>query len=163
MPITFACEQCGKEIKAPDGAAGKRGKCPKCQHTNLVPEPADEIPLAPLDESEEERMRSEEARLRQQEDDLIHEIGGEIEAPLEQRADVSAEDLYHLVTNYCMDMAASKLERADAYAVKLKSFGYPARTAVQDFAAGKYTEPALGAVPPKLLSGFLTQLLAKLK
>lgn len=35
--IRFNCAGCGTSISAPDGAGGKRGKCVKCGHANMVP------------------------------------------------------------------------------------------------------------------------------
>lgn len=37
MSITAACSQCGKAIKAPDDAAGKKGKCPACGAAIEIP------------------------------------------------------------------------------------------------------------------------------
>jgi hypothetical protein len=36
--IRFKCIYCGQRILAPDGGAGKRGKCPKCTHLLVVPD-----------------------------------------------------------------------------------------------------------------------------
>jgi DNA-directed RNA polymerase subunit RPC12/RpoP len=38
MSISIACTQCGTTIKAPDEAAGKKGRCPKCKAVILIPE-----------------------------------------------------------------------------------------------------------------------------
>jgi hypothetical protein len=49
MAIQFPCPTCGKELKAPDETAGRRGKCPHCQGSIVVPEPvyqAEEVPVA---------------------------------------------------------------------------------------------------------------------
>ncbi|MEA2734391.1 MAG: hypothetical protein QOE14_842 [Humisphaera sp.] len=37
MPIQVTCDGCGARFKAPDAAAGKKGKCKKCGATILVP------------------------------------------------------------------------------------------------------------------------------
>jgi len=37
MPISVACSTCGSKIKAPDSAAGKKAKCPKCGASLVVP------------------------------------------------------------------------------------------------------------------------------
>ncbi len=37
MPIQFVCENCQKNLKVPDSAAGKKGRCNKCGHLNTVP------------------------------------------------------------------------------------------------------------------------------
>ena len=47
MPITFSCNSCGVQIKAPDNTGGKKVKCPKCQLALVIPNapapmPADE-------------------------------------------------------------------------------------------------------------------------
>lgn len=36
MPITFTCT-CGKQLHAPDSAAGRRARCPRCQSVVIVP------------------------------------------------------------------------------------------------------------------------------
>lgn len=41
MPISCECPSCGKRLKAPDSAAGKRAKCPQCG--NPVEIPAEKI------------------------------------------------------------------------------------------------------------------------
>lgn len=46
MSISVNCQECGRRLKAPDSAAGKRAKCPTCGAVVVVPEPiydADEI------------------------------------------------------------------------------------------------------------------------
>jgi hypothetical protein len=40
MPISVTCDGCGARFKAPDAAAGKKGKCKKCGAAILVPVPA---------------------------------------------------------------------------------------------------------------------------
>ena len=72
MPIVFNCEHCGKQIKAPDSAGGKHGTCPGCKQRCLVPMPQEtgdeELKVAPLDESEDERRKrieEEDRRIRE--------------------------------------------------------------------------------------------------
>lgn len=38
MAIAGKCPSCGKKIKAPDSAAGRRAKCPQCGKTIKIPE-----------------------------------------------------------------------------------------------------------------------------
>ena len=40
MPIPVTCDGCGARFKAPDAAAGKKGKCKKCGAAIVVPVPA---------------------------------------------------------------------------------------------------------------------------
>src|SRR5277367_1465168 len=37
--ISFNCSQCGEKLKVKDELAGKKGKCPRCQHSVTVPAP----------------------------------------------------------------------------------------------------------------------------
>jgi hypothetical protein len=37
MPIAVLCPACGARINAPDGAAGRQGKCPKCKAALIIP------------------------------------------------------------------------------------------------------------------------------
>ncbi|MDB5352104.1 MAG: repeat-containing protein [Planctomycetota bacterium] len=39
MPMTFACENCGKRYRVEESAAGKRGKCKECGQTFTIPQP----------------------------------------------------------------------------------------------------------------------------
>jgi len=164
MTITFLCEHCHKEVKGPDAAAGKRGKCPYCGHSSYVPYPGEDqkdIPLAPVD-TEAERLREEEIRrLASLERDLRSELPGDLPpVPLGQRGDLTSEDLHHFVVNYCLDMSAGLLERADQHAAKLKEFRYLGHQAVEDFLTGKAAEESLslGNIPPKVLEGLLKRL-----
>jgi DNA-directed RNA polymerase subunit M/transcription elongation factor TFIIS len=38
MPITTECPECGKRLKAPDSAAGRKAKCPQCGAAVPIPE-----------------------------------------------------------------------------------------------------------------------------
>ena len=165
MTITFQCEHCRKEVKAPEAAAGKRGKCPYCGQSNYIPAPVSEddiLPLAPVDEAEERRRQERIRALLDQEKQLISESGGEPCVPLEHREAITPEDLHHFVVNYCLDMAGSRLQRAEAHVAKLKQFPGLAQQAVADFVSKKATEPALDSIPARVLQGFLTQLREKL-
>jgi len=165
MTITFQCEHCRKEVKAPDAAAGKRGTCPYCGQSNYIPAPVSEddvLPLAPVDEAEERRRAEQIRALLAQEKQIIAESGGEPSVPLEHREDLTPEDLYHLVVNYCLDMAGSKLDRAETHVAKLRQFPGLAQQAVADFISKKASEPALDSIPARVLKGFLTKLREKL-
>jgi phage FluMu protein Com len=41
MPIDVQCGKCGSVLKAPDSAAGRRAKCPKCATSMVVPTAAE--------------------------------------------------------------------------------------------------------------------------
>jgi phage FluMu protein Com len=46
MPIRLKCEKCGKALRAADGAAGKRVRCPGCGTVLTVPTPPANPPFA---------------------------------------------------------------------------------------------------------------------
>ncbi len=37
MAIEFPCANCGQQVRTPDTAAGKKGKCPNCGHVQRIP------------------------------------------------------------------------------------------------------------------------------
>jgi hypothetical protein len=167
MTITIQCENCRKDVTAPDAAAGKRGKCPFCGHSNYIPAPVadDEIlDLAPLDEAEERRAEEERRRLREQEKALLAADREQPAAvPLDQRETVSSEDLHHLVVNYCLDMFASRLERLRTHVTALRKHQAAGLAAVEEFITDRVKEPALKSIPPRALKAFLAQLKDELK
>jgi len=166
MSITFHCQHCHKEVKAPDEAGGKRGKCPFCGQSNYIPAPVSEediLPIKPLDEEEERRRRQQIEELVRSEEDILAQIGDNPLPPLDQREDMTSEDLHPLVVNYCLDMARSNLEAAEEHLTKLKRFGYLGRKAVEDFITGRASEPALGAIGKRVREGFLKQLSRELR
>jgi len=153
-------------VKAPDSAAGKRGKCPHCGQSSYIPAPvADEdlIPLAPVDEAEEQARRREIESLLAVDRRLLRETGGGPDVPLEHKEDLSSADLHHFVVNYCMDVFNGNLERAQLYVRKMKMLKYTAIEAVEDFQTKKTHEAVLDAIPSRVLEGFLKDLKDKLK
>ncbi|MBI5725237.1 MAG: hypothetical protein HZA50_14860 [Planctomycetes bacterium] len=165
MSITFPCEHCHKEIKAPDSAGGKRSKCPFCHQSTYIPCPVSENDVLPLADDEEDikREQAELKKLREQERRLLAELGSAAPAePLEKKKDLKAEDVHHFVVNFCLDMEDGNLERAQKHAADLKKFGLPGVQAVEDFISGAAKEDALRPIPPGVLKDFLAQLRGKL-
>jgi len=166
MSITFRCEKCRKNVQAPDSAAGKRGKCPHCGQSSYIPKAvADEdlIPLAPIDEAEEQARKKEIDSLLAVDRQLLHETGSWPDVPLEHKEDLSSADLHHFVVNYCMDVFDGNLERAQLHVRKMKMLKYTAIEAVEDFQTKKAKEPTLDRIPSRVLEGLLKDLKAKLK
>lgn len=166
MQITFSCERCHKEVKAPESAAGRRGKCPFCNESTYIPMPVsdeDVLPLAPIDEQEEAARQARIKALLEQEKELLAETGGSPEPPLEDREQVASQDLHHFVVNYCLDMFNGKLERAETHARKLRRYDQVAFKAIDDFTEGDALEPALDLIPKAILAGFLSQLRQRLR
>lgn len=162
MTIKFRCQHCHKTVKAPDSAAGQRGKCPYCGLSSYIPAPVSEdelIPLAPEDEEFEQKRREEAEQLMEQDPALLEGgSGGGGEVPLEHRDNVGPEDVHHLVVNYCIDMGEGNLERARKHATRLRQFRSAASKAVDDLLKKKTLEPTLDSIPEKVLNGFLKQL-----
>lgn len=167
MSITFRCEHCHQDVKAPDSAGGKRGKCPYCQKSSYIPAPVaqdDLLDLAPVDEEDERRQQAEAQALWQQDLALLDSSdGAPASPPLEQREDLTPEDLHHFAINYCLDMANSNLDRAPAHVAKLKQFGSLGSQAVDDLLADEMLAPALSSLPEPLVRGFLKQLREELE
>ena len=162
MSITFRCEHCHRDVTAPDGAGGKRGKCPYCQKSAYIPAPVDEADLpalAPIDAEDERRLQAEAKALWQQDLALLDSGDEASESPpLEQREDLAPEDLHHFAINYCLDMAGSNLDRALAHVARLREFGPLGRQAVDDLLADEILDEALASLPEPLARGFLRQL-----
>ena len=166
MGITFQCEHCHKEVKAPDDAGGKRGKCPFCHQSTYIPSPVSEEDILPLAEPSEEEERAEKARVQalyQQEHDLLAQTGSGPVMPLEQREELTAADLHHFVINFCLEMARDNVDNADAEAAKLRKFGPLGLKALEEIASGKVREPALDAIARRLRELYLNTLCARLK
>jgi DNA-directed RNA polymerase subunit RPC12/RpoP len=50
--IRFKCIYCGQKVTVKDELCGKKGKCPKCSHTILIPESTKDRPILDPDISE---------------------------------------------------------------------------------------------------------------
>lgn len=160
MSITFQCEHCRREVKAPDEAGGKRGKCPYCQQGNYIPaELNGEIfDLVPLDEMAERQQKAELQSQMEMDREILAETGGPPPVPLEHKEDLTSEDLHHFVINFCLDMAEGNTERARLHAEQLSKFGRAGFEAVEDILTEKFPEPALDHIGKDMLERFLTQL-----
>jgi len=161
MSISFKCEHCGKQVEAPDAAGGKRGRCPYCKQTCYIPAPVADDDLYDLAPEDEKGPQDADA-LRRQERALLSEMGdGDAEAapvPIDQRSDLSPDDVQHLVVNFCLDMAGSNMDRAAVHQAQLAKVARTAIAAVDEFISGKTAEPALDPIPTKILQGFLKTL-----
>ena len=178
MKIELHCPACGKTIRAPEDAGGKRGKCPYCTAEVYIPDPneMEEIPLAPIDEAEErraEQLRRESIEFATSVDKETagkYDIGdapgrtgkgalaGAGGKPGAGAADV---DIPHEVERFVLAMHATKMDQADAIANRLRRAGDRARDYVQGLLLDQMP-PKFGSVPEKLVQGFLKALLERL-
>lgn len=129
--------------------------------TNDSTHDEDIIPLAPLDEADEQRRR-DYLREMQELERPLREAGSEPAVPLEHREDLSAADLEHFVVNYCLDAHNLHHARLDVHVYHLKRFGELGRDAVHNFLEGRSREPALREIEPEDLKAFLIELLERL-
>lgn len=175
MSIELNCPNCEHTIRAPDDAGGKHGKCPYCQTKVYIPAPvsdADIIPLAPIDEADEERERQlhrEAVRYAASFDKEGEGVGGaegrgaaaRKSGPGPAAAPGEVVDLPAEVERYVVAMRDSKLDDAERVASKLKRSGSRARDYVEGLMLDP-TPPPIGNVPRPLLNGFLKSLAARL-
>ncbi|MCH7700064.1 MAG: hypothetical protein IID37_00115 [Planctomycetes bacterium] len=174
MPIKFHCSHCGKMVKAPDEAGGKRGRCPSCKESVYVPLPPDEdeaIPLAPIDDQQEKadaRARAESSRAAAA---LDHEDRIPPEGAMPSRTPETAAaiptveaiaDVGKLIERFVQAMSDSKLDHADRIANQLRTDRRRTKAAVQQLMLDEIPPASLGDIPPPLVKGFLKNLQGRL-
>ena len=168
MAITFHCDFCGKKIEAQDSAAGKWAKCPSCHNKIYIPNLNidDELKLAPIDKSEEERKK----RLMRETYQLTQQILQEKEVPDEsaqnsptQEPDLLSErDLTKYVILYLRQTADDELEQAKESLQQLKPQGSQAMKILDRIAISEMPEPELADIPQHTLAGLLRTLRSQL-
>ncbi len=163
MPIKLQCNVCGKKIEAPDTVGGKWGKCPQCHAKIYVPLPPtdddDELKLAPLDETEEQKQKQlmlETYRLTQ--DILLEQNMPEAPAGVGPAPDVSDEKLTEYIVRYLRQMANSELDDAQRTADLIVPHRRKAVTILDDFAKTYPPDPELTDVSQQLLLRFIRNL-----
>jgi len=161
MAIMFHCEHCGKRIEAPDGAGGKRAKCPACHNKIYVPDlnSEEELKLAPIDQNDEERRKQLMAETYQLTQDILQER----EIPLSpgEAAAPSAMDEKELTKNiilYLRQMADGDLDDAQRTVDLIAPFGRYAVKILDRIAVSEMPEPELADIPPQVLSGLIRNL-----
>lgn len=164
MSIELHCPQCQKLVKAPDGAGGKRGKCPFCQAAMYIPEPVDDlepIPIKPVEKEDADR----EAELRRESTEFaasIDKVAGGVVAADPTEGGLAAEvDVASDVDIFVRSMHRSDLETMHSAVARLKRSGDKGRSFVEELLKN---EAAIdfGDVPAPLAKGFLRKLQNKL-
>jgi len=180
MAIEFQCKHCGKQIEAPAKLAGKRGKCPKCRNTVVIPEsePEDDGPLRlkPLDsEDEQERQRlwSETYNITQT---VLNERALPEETPIESDSSLDPTDISYMISATPMDTEEIKqnilkyfqllvqkdVEQASQYEQLILPHGDEAIEILDNMAFNDLPEPELADIAPHVLSGLIRQLRAQI-
>ena len=162
MAIVFHCEQCGKKIEAADSAGGKWGKCPSCHNKLYVPMPDsdEELKLAPLDESEEEKKRNLMAETHQLTQDILQERDLPNGPPSTSGSapKISEKELTTHIVLYLRQMADGFLDDAQRTGDLIAPYGPQAGTILDRIALSEIPEPELADVPQNVLSGFIRDL-----
>ncbi len=166
MPIKLHCDHCGKEIKAPDDAGGKWGKCPACHNKVYVPLPTtdddDALTVAPLDESELQKQRQLMAETFRLTRDILKEENAP-EAPAHAAAggpaaDVSEQQLTEYIVRYLRQMVDGRLDEAQRTAERIVPHRRKAAAILDHFAKSDTPDPELEDIPKQVLSGFIRNL-----
>ncbi|MDD5326379.1 MAG: hypothetical protein PHY02_01025 [Phycisphaerae bacterium] len=168
MAITFRCEHCDKEIKAPDNAGGRWGKCPGCGSKIYVPaaDTEEELRLAPVDSAEleeQKRLLAETRRIEQEilrEKDEVLEDSPERAVPVYQLGD---DELKRNIVNYLRLMAEADLEQSARLEPSIIYCGQRALKILDGVALSEIPEPELADIPPHVLAGLVRDLRAKIK
>ena len=163
MTIKFHCEHCGKKIDAPDTAGGKWGKCPSCHNKVYVPQSGteeEELKLAPIDETEEERKKRLLAESFQITQNILQEKNAPdgADSPLSQVRDISTETLTEIIIRYLRQMYDGDLDEAQRTAESIATHRRQAKDILDRVATSEPPDAELEDIPPHLLSGFIRNL-----
>lgn len=168
MTIKFQCSLCGKKIEAPDSSGGKWGKCPGCHNKVYVPQPVteeDELKLAPLDETEEQRQRQLMLETFQLTRDILQEKaapdGPAGPAPASP-SDINDEKLTDLILRYLRQMANGDLDDAQRTADLIVPHRRKATLILDRLVTSKEPDPELEDIPKQVLLGYIRNLRTRL-
>ncbi|HKQ47134.1 MAG TPA: hypothetical protein VJZ71_03570 [Phycisphaerae bacterium] len=176
MAIEFHCNHCNHQIKAPDEAAGRQGKCPHCNGVNYVPRPMTpdegELDLAPLDDEEEKKRQKASREDAAYQWKLLHEksIPGDMPGKGVKRASTGASSappppsrhIASLIVRFVESMSGGKLQQADEVANQLAGHRMQAMSMLDEMAAEDLTAYGFPTLPRPVLQGFLKQLRGRL-
>ena len=161
MSIKFHCEHCGKKIDAPDSAGGKRGKCPACHNKVYVPQmdADDELKLAPVDETEQERKK----RLLAETFQLTQSILLEKDMPDGAMSTTSSpamdeDELTNTVIRYLRQMADGDLDSAQRTAEAIAAHRGQSKEILDQIACSDPPDPRLQDIPTQVLGGLIRNL-----
>jgi hypothetical protein len=168
MSIEIRCENCGRKLKAPNDAAGKRSKCPSCGHEVYIPTPEDqidELPLAPEDEEEvarEKRLQEERRRLDRQmareRDDAPSGAGPRAGgSPAGTGQSVESQ-----VLGYLRAMRDADLGRAEQIIERIRPRRAEAIRILDKLTSDQIPPDEMQDVPPGVYQGFLKSLRSQL-
>jgi hypothetical protein len=163
MAITFHCEHCGKKIEAADTAGGKWGKCPACHNKLYVPSPdtGEELKLAPVDETDQERKKRLMAETYKLTQDILQERDipeGPAVPPAGAVYELSEQELKRNVIAYLRQMAEGELDEAERTAALIAPSGDRVVRIIDRIALSEIPEPELADIPQQMLAGAIRAL-----
>jgi hypothetical protein len=162
MSIKFHCEYCGKKIDAPDTAGGKRGKCPACHNKIYVPQidaDDDELKLAPVDETEEERQKRLLDETFQLTQHILQEKGTAEGAGASSPPAAAGDDaVTDAIVRYLRQMADGDLDNAQQTVQTIAAHRREAKAILEQMATSDAPAAALQDIPPQVLSGLVRNL-----
>lgn len=160
MSIKFHCDHCGKKIDAPDSAGGKWGKCPACHNKVYVPQDdPEELTLAPVDETEEERQKRLMAETFQLTQNILQEKDTpETSVAPDLSPDIGEDQLTKTILRYLRQMADGDLNEAQQTAESIAGHRRQAKKILTEIGTGESIQDKLPDVGPQILSGFLRNL-----
>lgn len=162
MAIIFHCDHCGKKIEASDSSGGKWGKCPACHNKLYVPSPDsdEELKLAPIDESEEERKKRLMAETLKLTQDILQEReipNGSAEGA-EPISGMGERELTKNIIMYLRQMADDELYEAQRTVGLIARHGPQAAKILNRMALSEIPEPELADIPRQVLSALIKSL-----
>ena len=162
MAIKLHCNACGKKIEAPDSAGGKWGKCPACHTKIYVPLPPtddEELKLAPIDETEEQKKKQLMQETFQLTQHILEEASAS-EAPgtVGPVPEVNEKTLTNHIIRYLRQMANGDLDTAQRTAELIVPHRRKAATILEQLAKSYPPDPELEDIPPQVLSGLVRNL-----
>ncbi|MCH7556141.1 MAG: hypothetical protein IIB56_01650 [Planctomycetes bacterium] len=168
MAIILHCEYCGKKIEAAESAGGKWGKCPACHNRLYVPssDSGEELKLAPIDVTDEEREKQLMAETHKLTQDILHEREvpegtPETIGPIGTAGPVlemSERELTKYIITYLRLMADSELYEAHRIAGLIAPHSVQAVKILDKIALSEMPEPELADIPQHVLSGSIRTL-----
>jgi len=162
MAIIFHCDHCGKKIEAPDSAGGKWGRCPSCHNKLYVPgaDSDEELKLAPIDESEEERERRLMAEAHKLTQDILQErdVPNELAEAAEPISGMGERELTKNIIMYLRQMADDELYEAQRTVGLIARHGPQAVKILDKIALSEIREPELADIPQPILSALIRTL-----
>ena len=162
MPITFHCEHCGKKIEAQDSAGGKWGNCPACHNRLYIPSPApaDDLKVAPVDETDEEKRQRLMAETYQLTQDILQEreVPEGAAEPAAWTSKISDKELTKNIIVYLRLMADGNLDEAQKTAEVIAPTGMRAVEILDRIAVSDMPEPELSDIPKQVLAGLIRNL-----